>query len=479
MGTFRTGGELRASLDHPVIDADGHWLEHPVVVREELQRIGGEAAVRGFMAFSQRAGASLAMTVADRRREHRSQEAFWGAPTRNTLDRATAMMPSLLYQRLDELGIDFAVVYPTMGLGTTRINDDGDRNAACRAFNVFQAEHFAPHADRMTPAAVIPMHTPDEAIANLDHAIGELGLKAAMFGSLMMRPNPLLADLDPDLALRFGWRDVIGLDSAFDYDPVWQRCVELGVSPTFHSGTRRYGLRTSPSNFVYNHIGHFAAAGEAVCKALFLGGVTERYPTLKFGFLEGGAGWACQLLADLVEHWEKRGRDGLEATRPTNLDTGELVDLVRKHGDDALTAAVEAGADRMAANDGPTGGIDDVDDFHRCGIETKADIGELFLDRFWFGCEADDRMNGVAFSRDHSPYGQPLRAMLGSDIGHFDVENMNEVLPEAHELVEAGLMSDADFRDFVFTNPARFWAEANPDFFAGTAVESEVAELLR
>ncbi|MDH3678800.1 MAG: amidohydrolase family protein, partial [Acidimicrobiia bacterium] len=250
MGTFRTGGELRAALDHPVIDADGHWLEHPVVVREELQRIGGEAAVRGFMAFSERAGASLAMTVAERRREHRSQEAFWGAPTRNTLDRATAMMPSLLYRRLDELGIDFAVIYPTIGLGTTRINDDGDRRAACRAFNVFQAEQFAPYADRMTPAAVIPMHTPDEAIAGLDHAIGELGLKAAMFGSLMMRPNPLLADIDPDLALRFGWRDVLGLDSAFDYDPVWQHCVEIGVSPTFHSGTRRFGLRTSPSNFV-------------------------------------------------------------------------------------------------------------------------------------------------------------------------------------------------------------------------------------
>ncbi len=30
---------------------------------------------------------------------------------------------------------------------------------------------------------------------------------------------------------------------------------------------RGFGLRASPSNFTYNHIGHFAAADEAVCKA--------------------------------------------------------------------------------------------------------------------------------------------------------------------------------------------------------------------
>ena len=31
--------------------------------------------------------------------------------------------------------------------------------------------------------------------------------------------------------------------------------------------------------------------GEAVCKALFMGGVTRRFPALKFAFLEGGVGW--------------------------------------------------------------------------------------------------------------------------------------------------------------------------------------------
>jgi hypothetical protein len=62
-------------------------------------------------------------------------------------------------------------------------------------------------------------------------------------------------------------------------------------------------VRLSPTNFAYNHIGHFAAAGHATAKAIFLDGVTRRFPELRFAFLEGGVGWASQLFGDLIEHW--------------------------------------------------------------------------------------------------------------------------------------------------------------------------------
>ena len=89
------------------------------------------------------------------------------------------------------------------------------------------------------------------------------------------------------------------------------------------------------------------------------------------------------------------------------------------------------------------GGIDNVDDFSACRIENKQDFHELFATKFYFGCEADDRMNAWAFSRRHNPLGSQLNALFGSDIGHFDVADMAGVLPEAYELVEDGLM-DAD-----------------------------------
>ena len=79
---------------------------------------------------------------------------------------------------------------------------------------------------------------------------------------------------------------------------MWQKCRELGIAPTFHTGGRGYGAaQLARRNFTFNHIGHFAAAGHAIAKALFLGGVTRRFPDLRFAFLEGGVGWGCQLFA--------------------------------------------------------------------------------------------------------------------------------------------------------------------------------------
>ena len=104
---------------------------------------------------------------------------------RGSLDRATAHLPRLLHERLDEFGIDFAVLYPSRGLTTLSILDAEVRQVACRALNAFNAEIYFPYADRMTPVAQIPMHTPAEALAELDHAVGALGFKAIMINGVV------------------------------------------------------------------------------------------------------------------------------------------------------------------------------------------------------------------------------------------------------------------------------------------------------
>ena len=101
------------------------------------------------------------------------------------------------------------------------------------------------------------------------------------------------------------------------------------------------------------------------------------------------------------------------------------------------------------------------------------------MPRFYFGCEADDPVNAWAFHRGANPMGARLNAIFSSDIGHFDVPDMTEVVPEAYELVEHGLITEDDFRDFMFANAVRFWGDVNPDFFAGTVVEKPAAEVLR
>jgi predicted TIM-barrel fold metal-dependent hydrolase len=471
--------KLRDRLSHPVIDADGHWIEYGPVMREEFKRIAGDAAAEAFDLAASRVPNSLKMSVAERARKRVGMEAFWSSPSENVLDRATAMLPKLMYERLDDLGIDFCVVYPTAGLGYHRMQDTRMRRAICRAYNVFTAEQFKGLGDRLIPAAIIPMYTPEEAIEEIEFAVKQLGYKVIMVGGMMRRRVDELEATNPDGSKLVEWYDVVGLDSPHDYDPVWQKCLDLKIAPSFHNGARSILLRNSPSNFCYNHIGHFASAGHAVAKAMFLGGVTRRFPGLNFAFLEGGVGWACMLYADLIGHWEKRNGKAIMSTHPSKLDAKKLLEYAQKYGREDMIQAVREGKGLEGdSNSTLNGGVEDPDDYFRCKIEKKQDIKDLFVPRFYFGCEADDPANAWAFNTKGNPMRAKLNAIFSSDIGHFDVPDMTDVVPEAYELVEHELITMDDFRDFMFANAVRFWGEVNPDFFKGTVVEKQAADVL-
>jgi predicted TIM-barrel fold metal-dependent hydrolase len=478
MSSHRSPAQVRASLDHPIIDADGHWVEYTPVFAERMRKAAGDKAANGFLASQRRIPDALGLSIAERKRRGIAMEGYWGRQSTNTRDRATAMMPSLLYDRLDELGIDFGIVYPTAGLGIPRLQDDATRRAVVRGFNIVTSEYFAKLSDRLTPAAIIPMFTPEEAIEELEFVTQQLGAKVGMFGGAFARRMPIAEELDPALARFVVSYDSIGLDSEHDYDPVWQKCRELGIAPTFHSGGRGFALRASPSNFTFNHIGHFASAGHAIAKALFLGGVTRRFPDLNFAFLEGGVGWGCQLFADLIEHWERRGAKGIAYMDPGKLDRALLKSLVDKYGDEDMRAEL-ARRDGwpIREEDEPTGGVPVLDDFAACKITAKQDWIDLYARPYYFGCEADDRMNVTAFGRAN-PFGARINAIFSSDIGHFDVPDMLSPVPEAHELVEDGFITADDFRDFTFTNAVRLWGTQNPCFFEGTRVAKEAAVVL-
>ena len=478
MSSHRSAAEIRAGLKHPIIDADGHWVEYTPVFAERMRKVAGDKAADGFRVSQRRIPDALSLSLAERQQRGIGMEGYWTRQSTNTRDRATAMMPRLLYDRLDELGIDFGVVYPTGGLSIPRIADDETRRAVIRGFNIVTAEYFDKLGDRLTPAAVIPMHTPDEAIAELEFVTKELGAKVGMFGSSIARRIPAAEGVDPAMARFTVTYDQFGLDSAYDYDAVWQKCRELGIAPTFHTGGRSFGLRNSPSNFTSNHIGHFAAAGHAVAKALFLGGVTRRFPDLRFAFLEGGVGWGCQLFADLIEHWERRGAAGIAYMDPRKLDRTLLKSLVDKYGyDDIAAELARRDGWPSLAEDSLTGGVPVLDDFAACEIARKEDWIALYAKPFYFGCEADDRMNVTAFGRAN-PFGARINAIFSSDIGHFDVPDMLTPVPEAYELVEEGFITAEDFRDFTFANAVRLWGSQNPRFFEGTAVAAAAAEVL-
>src|SRR5437660_12848937 len=217
MSAHHTPEEIRKDLTHPVIDGDGHWVEYTPVFAEKIRKVTGDLGANGFLQSQRRGPDSLSMTPEQRAERGVAMEGFWGRQSTNTRDRATAMMPRMLYDRPDELGIDFGIVYPTAGLGIPRIAHTETRRAVIRGFNIVTAEYFAKLSDRLTPAAVIPMHTPEEAIAELEFATKQLGTKVGMFGASFPRPIPASKGVDPALARFAVTFERLGIDSDYDY----------------------------------------------------------------------------------------------------------------------------------------------------------------------------------------------------------------------------------------------------------------------
>src|SRR5438094_552250 len=90
---------------------------------------------------------------------------------------------------------------------------------------VFTAEQFRGLSDRLIPAAIIPMYTPEEAIEELEFAVTQLGYKVAMVGGLMRRRVRQLEEENPQASQAVEWYDVVGIDSEHDYDAVWRKCL--------------------------------------------------------------------------------------------------------------------------------------------------------------------------------------------------------------------------------------------------------------
>ena len=149
---------------------------------------------------------------------------------------------------------------------------------------------------------------------------------------------------------------------------------------------------------------------------------------------------------------------------------------IEDYGDEFTVRHLDA-ARRFYDRDFPP--LPDRDDFWQVGVSNADEIVDLYVPRFYIGCEADDPSVAWAFNTKVNPRRSKVRAMFGSDVGHWDVTDVGDVVVEAWELVEHGLITEDDFREFMFWNPVELHAGTNPDFFAGTRVEQQVATFLK
>ncbi len=463
---------MRRDAGHPVIDADGHMLEVVDAVHPYFREALGPSRFEAWRRRGPLASISQRPRTAEERRRTRTPQGSWwgGPPCERALDRATATFPALLHERLDELGMDFTILYPTNVLLTCTEEDPELRTGLCAGFNAYLADVYRPFADGMAPAGIIPMHTPEEAVAELEHCRA-LGLKAVCFPEGVLRPLEEAAGPGSSPWLWPGqthWFDSFGLDSAYDYDPVWRACGALGFVAAFHGGlTVRPGIHWSITSYVANHVGQFAAEMQPLCKALLFGGVPWRFPDVPFAFLECGVSWAVQLLSDTVEHWEKRNAEAITHLDPARLDREAFASLFGRYGG-RLAELIEADPFEYVRRLPVHGSTpENIDEFAAMGVASADEIVERFSRSFFFGCEGDDRGVASAFAPSNRA---ELRAVFSSDIGHWDVPDMARVVSESYAMVDAGYLSPAQWRRVVFDNPVELYTRANPSFFDGTRV---------
>jgi predicted TIM-barrel fold metal-dependent hydrolase len=214
---------------------------------------------------------------------------------------AGAFDPEERTRVLDQFGFSGQLVFGTAGLAPARgADDEGLLYAGVRAHNEAMAAFCRPD-ERLYGVAYVPLDNVDRALAEVDAAL-KLGARA-----IMVSAGPA-GERSPGHT---------------DLDPVWARLSETRTPFMLHIGP---GTKTQPRAFQNNgrerapdlHGGgenlRFADyimlsfAPQVWLTAMVYDGVFERFPELRGGVIESGAGWAPEFLRELDLGYRSFGR---------------------------------------------------------------------------------------------------------------------------------------------------------------------------
>ena len=227
-------------------------------------------------------------------------------------------------------GIDLSVIYgPEYDLWFDGIDPDMQA-AMVRAYNRWGAEMRESSGGRVHTSGPVPLNDMTRAIAEIEYAYHELGIRA-----FWARPNPFNRRTLGDR-----W-----------YDPMWELIQDLGVPFCTHEfmglrgtsfGSERFRGFTEWHTVVHT----FEAMGAIV--TMLCHGVFERFPRLQVAYLEAGCGWLPSWLHRIDEHLEMAGKEFPELTmKPsdyfkrncwitTECDDPYVADVIRWMGDDRI-----------------------------------------------------------------------------------------------------------------------------------------------
>lgn len=192
--------------------------------------------------------------------------------------------PLVRLQDMDKDGIDVAVLYPSGAASMCAVENPQLEAALYRAYNRWLEEYCAPDTRRLKGNILVSMRHADLGVEEI-RRIGQQDWVAG----IMISPHMDNFNLDhPRL------------------DPIWSAAVEYDLPICIHAGAGRppyaIGTEEASSNlFLMHSMAHPFEQMRAISSAMG-GGVFDRFPGLRMGFIESGIGWVPWWLDRINEH---------------------------------------------------------------------------------------------------------------------------------------------------------------------------------
>lgn len=213
--------------------------------------------------------------------------------------------PAPRLELMDELGVDRAMMYPTLAsLVEERLRDDPDlAHVTIHALNEWMYEQWRfDYESRIFSTPVITLPIVEKAIAELEWVL-EREAKA-----VLIRPAPACGLRGPrSFALE-------------EFDPFWERVQASGILVVMHAsdsgyarftgeweGSRGEYLAFKPTPFGLVSQGHRPI--EDAVTSLCCHGVLHRFPRLKIALVENGSGWVRPILRALANVYNMMPQD--------------------------------------------------------------------------------------------------------------------------------------------------------------------------
>ncbi len=186
---------------------------------------------------------------------------------------------------LDAEGIDYQVLYPTLGLlWEGEVQDPQLAAALCRAYNTWAFEISAGHRDRLFPAAHISLREPTLAVQEIQR-VAKLGAHSIMVGSA------------PINGKSFGHPD---------YDPLWAAAQDCNIAVSIHpAGNKEYlgsaWYKNRNPGFMFISMNVIQDPRMSLSTMVY-DGVFERFPTLRAATVESMGSW----VGEWIERFDYR-----------------------------------------------------------------------------------------------------------------------------------------------------------------------------